>query len=243
MTALPLCTLPVRLTVPPSVRKHAYVKEAAITARAMLGSKNSTNGGVIGTEDNRRCELYAWLNPVRPHIDDPVGKWMYAAVLVRSRCSGVWCLDRDNSKTGSKHYKSFGFVGSVFRLNDSVAHWTEGNGITVAAFVGGFSEPADVEALTILQRGINRLASGARTAPRIRNGFRRPLPGEVWATNDFENVHAVRRSLAERRGWHIENCAVCGESAWEMDSHWPYHVDRNRCLSCLSADNKEAGAA
>lgn len=223
----PLSVLPVRLQVPPTVRRHRFFIEAQACCMALRKGRNETNGGVIGTEDKGRAELYGWLNPVRTHIDDPVCKWTYGCVLSRQRLQKIGCID----PAKGHHYFAHAFAGQVYRIRDDYPHWTEGGGITIAICAGGFDEPDDFRALTILQRGIQRLANGVYTAPRVRPGFRFQLDDECLADRFDGRPVMVRRKTAERFNWLVPTCAEedCGEPAHELDHHYPYFSDQNKC--------------
>lgn len=225
----PLCLLPVKLDIPRSVKSHRYYLEAAVVA-GVLGNegKNDTHGGVIGTANSQRAELYGWHNPVSTHMDN-IGesRYMYAGVIARGRMSAVACIDPESGIVIRVHPE----IGDVFRLDDSFPHWTEGGGCSIAVFTGSYDRPCDVDALYLLQRGVNRLANGVRTAPRVSSGFRVLGDDECFATNDMTNVHLVSRKLAEKRGWLIAECG-CGKPADTVDRVWPIDSHGNDCREC-----------
>lgn len=199
-------------------RKHRNVSEATIAAGLIAKEKGVENGGVIGTKNTQRAELYGWHNPVAAHVDGEGDNphWMYG-LLIAGKCR-IACGKEAVSIT----------PGQIFRLNDRQRHWTAGRGVSVCVFVGTFEAPCDDKAIIILERGLSRLENGVRTAPRCGPGFIAMSKEEVWATNDFNRIHLVSRKLADRRGWHIEQCSSCDTRAVEIDNHWPYFSD-NRC--------------
>lgn len=215
------------LKVPNSVYRHRHYLEAKALSRVMGRGKNSDHGGVVGTENNSRAELYAWHNPVRTHIDSTESDcWIYGLILKPGRNLSLGMINPD---TGAIHMER-PEQGDIYRLNDRYPHWTEGTGGSVAIFVGCYPAPNDEKAVQLLERGLNRLANGVYQAPRASLGYRIMLDDECLATNDFSNAHMVRRELAEKRGWLIQECGLCDKPASKLDNHWPYHQEMNRCL-------------
>ncbi len=231
----PLITiLPVSVKIPRAVRDHRNFREAYAIATALMDGKGVSHGGVIGTSNNNRAELYGWHNPVAPHIDNPkADTYIYGTVLSRGKLKQIGLIDHDSGKV---KYIQPG-VGEVFRLNDRYTHWTEGGGSTVAIFVGEYSEPCDYVALELIQRGVNRLANGVRTAPRVSPGFMIPAEDECYATHDFEKTHLVHDDVAKRDGWVIAECG-CGKKAHRLDRLWPHDSYGNICLECMALTNR-----
>ncbi|MAT93778.1 MAG: hypothetical protein CME59_14390 [Halioglobus sp.] len=197
---------------------HYHFWEARVCLSVLQKSEDPQSMGVIGTTDNQRAELYGWNNPVKPHIDSLGGShWMYGLLL-----SGNCSLSIKERTIDLEQ-------GDIFRLDDSVRHWTEGRGQSICAFAGTWRTPADDTAVQTLTRGVQRLANGTWRAPRIGPGFRILQPGEVLATNDFNKSHTVPRTLADRRGWHILRCSRCLNPAVVLDDYWPYHNDNSLC--------------
>ncbi len=225
----PLLILPISINVPRAVRNHRNFREAQAIAMALSDGKGSHHGGVIGTSNNKRAELYGWHNPVAPHIDNPKSDtYIYGAVLSGGRLKKIGLIDHDSGKV--KYIRPA--VGEVFRVNDRYTHWTEGGSSTVAIFVGEYSEPCDYVAIELLQRGLARLANGVRTAPRVSQGFRIPAYDECYATNDFKKTHLVHDDVAKRAGWVVAECG-CGNKAHRLDRLWPHDSYGNICLECM----------
>lgn len=234
MPVCPLTILPVGLDIPASVRGHRFYREALEVSKIMGLGKNINHGGVVGTANTRRAELYGWHNPVSPHMDNAESEsYIYGGILSRGKMTRIGCFDHVTGKIWHVEAGS----GDVFRLNDRMLHWTEGGGVSLAVFAGEYDEPCDAEALTVLQRGVNRLAAGVRTAPRVSSGFRVPLEDECFATNDFHSIHLVSRKLASSRGWVVAQCANCLNPAVTLDRMWPVDSWGNLCATHVKGES------
>jgi len=54
---------------------------------------------------------------------------------------------------------------------------------------------------------------------------------EVWAweIGDVDTLTQMTVKAAWERGYYIITCAECGRPAKQLDNHWPYLQDHNRC--------------
>lgn len=220
-----------RIEIPPAVREHRFYAEAKANGLLMQSQRDPLKQ-VVGTWNTREVELYAWAANVLPHRDN-IG-WMYA-VLLDEGISFVHARPRRLASSGP-HLSMAIQAGDVFRLDDFCEHWTEDSGPRVAAFIGCFDEPCDLEAMRKLQTGIDRLVAGAYyDTPRVRQGFRIMHADEAYVANE-EHSDAEMMLLADvppHRQEAIVRCAKCDERACRLDQHWPYHWEMNVCLEHL----------
>lgn len=178
---------------------------------------------VIGTanKERPRAQLYGWGRNVAPHRDGT--GWIYLAPLLLGRSmlfAGDLSLELE--------------AGVVYRMNDFARHWTMDDAPVVCLFAGVFDHPQDGRALRMLRRGALQLGLRDRHAPRVSQGFRVPMRGECYADPRFCGERRLcRLAMAERKGWVVADCALCGAPAVRLDTHWPYLGDYNRCGSCL----------
>lgn len=212
-----------RIGVPPASLEHYHVYEASAAAAALRSHRtgfDEAEPGVVGTQDNKRAEVYAWVNPVRPHVDgNGRSSWMYGALL-KGPC------------TVSAGRDSVDLVpGDVFRLNDRQLHWTAGRCDSVCVFAGCWHQPRDEHAVTLLERGIAKLAAGVRNAPRAAPGFRFRRRDEVWASPDYKVMQMVSVDAAKRFDMDIALCKDCGGYADTVDDKYPYFLDHS-CNAC-----------
>lgn len=230
-------TLPLEFTgttipVPAKIRRHPAVKEAQAVLKVLEPGKDIENGGVIGTANTGRAELYGWSNPVSPHMDSIKGEWLYAVIICPARFYKLWAIDPETAK----RYSMRPSPGDVFRLNDRYPHWTEGWGNTVALFVGTYTDPDDEKAIKILERGIRRLALGSALPPRVPDTFRVPRTGECLAGPGLFHTppKLMPQNLMKRLGWEPEICGKCDNHAVRLDDQWPYDTEMNRCIEHLN---------
>lgn len=219
LPALPSLQRVGSIPIPAAALNHLHTLEARAAVH-VLGKSDDRDAGVVGTQNIRRAELYGWANPVRPHVDGTgAPQWMYGALLI-GQCqitTGVHTVCAE--------------PGVVFRLNDRQLHWTQGAGDSVSVFVGCWDTPEDQKALQILERGVRRLASHVRTAPRVREGFRVRRKGEVYATCDFETYSIMASEVAKRCDAFVLTCCECDEPADRIDNQFPWSQE-HYCRKC-----------
>lgn len=201
------------IDIPAAALSHRFMREAMACATIVAGQDVEN---VIGTANTGHCELYGWGADVCKHVDRT--GFVYLCVL-----------DGDG---GTLHTQDGSCVrllpGTVIRLDDRVVHWTEGGGVTVAAFVGSFPSPCDVPAISVLREGVRALERGKyQGAPRVRHGFRYLLDDECYTGNESPQAMLIDEAVAA--GALIIPCALCERPAVEIDKYWPYHGERNRC--------------
>jgi len=220
-----------QLPVPNAVRSHRFYREALVNARLLHRKKlaGEREGGVVGTENTQRCELYGWAPNVDPHIDNTGFAYLMCLnpgwTALQARPDGG-ALERIELEPGT-----------VVRMDDRVTHWTEDRAPRVAMFMGSFEAPCDSAAMEAMGEGLYQLAIGAYyDTPRVRDGFRILLADEVYATTTFDSIEIMLAADAKARDAIVETCAICGKPAVKVDPHWPYFGDRSRCRDHLTKD-------
>lgn len=223
-TNIPALQVVGSIAIPPSVIKHRFVREALAVA-TLFSQDDERIERVVGTLNNKKCELYGWATSVAAHTD----KTGYVYLLP---------LNDGNSVIYTEDHEIHLKVGEVVRLNDFHLHWTVDEFPIVCAFVGSFKEPNDKQAMTTLQQGVTALAKGDYyDAPRVRSGFQAMLEDECFAIIDsIESPEQMLISDALVCGLWIEPCGECGEPAIKLDSYYPYFNDENKCRNHLRAD-------
>ena len=222
------------IAIPRAAKEHRFYREAFMVARA-LGKDAGRYEKVIGTINDRKCELYGWGANVDAHTDDSG----YIYICLMSAADSLILVEP--SLDDPQEHSALMQIGTVVRLNDFRRHWTyDGEGSRVCAFVGSFSEPDDVAAMTILTEGIATLARGDYYgAPRVRDGFRVMLSDECFALPEFDSgrPELMLKADAEAKGLLIIPCAKCGEPASKLDAHFPY--DWTYCLCSKHRETPE----
>lgn len=211
------------IPVPDAALQHYNVHEASCCVQVLRKSEDRLVGGVIGTKNTKRAELYGWANPVGRHVDGKGNARFIYGLLLSGECrvaTDTHTIDLE--------------PGDVFRLNDREPHWTEGAENSVSIFVGDWAGPCDDKACTILERGLRRLAAGVYQAPRAREGFRVRQEGEVYASLSGGDYRMVSASVAKRLDLWVLNCCVCEEPADRIDNHFPYFQE-HYCNACDQA--------
>lgn len=222
------------IKVDKAVRRHRFVREASRLLKAMEGC--DSNEPVVGTENDNgpMLQLYGWRSCVPKHVDN-TGISYFSPV----------CLPRGGSLVsaiceGRKEETVFLEVGGVYELDDHFSHYTYEKGPVVCMFWGPVIKPDPARALKELQRGQALLADHSTwDAPRISPGFRiYPLHGECVAAQINGMVEMMRICEAKKRGWLIARCAHqgCNRIAFNVDHHYPYSEEENRCLRHFGGD-------
>lgn len=212
------------IPIPPSVIKHRFVREALAVVN-LFSEDDERVERVVGTLNNKKCELYGWATSVIAHTD----KTGFVYLLP---------LNDGNSVIYTKSHEIHLKIGEVIRLNDFHRHWTVDEFPVVCAFIGSFDEPNDEKAMAILQAGITALANGDYyDSPRVREGFQAMLDDECFAIVDsIEDPEQMLISDALVCGLWIETCGECSEPAIKLDSHYPWFTDQNKCRNHLRID-------
>jgi hypothetical protein len=212
------------IEVPAKIKKHQFVHEALATT-AMLAAKHDEYG-VVGTANTIEAELYGWRANVGRHVD--CTGLVYFMPIVLPKSSRVYTDDGHVwTPPGRAPYKRLK-LGRVFRLNDYYFHWTRDTGPVVCLFAGSFEEPANDHVIGLFREGLQKLATGDRTAPRVSDGFRTMFSWECFALADGGGERMPIKE-ARRRKLIIVQCSLCDKKAVRLDSRFPYFWNNNRC--------------
>lgn len=218
--------------VPRLAFKHQHVREALALAMVFAVDGDRIER-VIGTENKKPppCQLYGWAPNVGRHTDRTGFVYFTPLLLRRSR---VFALDWRRGRSAESIELC---RGRVYRLYDYADHWTRDSAPVVCALTGPMRFPDDSRACAQLQVGVVALACGERTAPRVSEGFRVPLRGEVYAAPSDGSGGTELVLLQQARATHmlIARCALCDQFAVKVDKYFPYHTDMSRCRVHLGA--------
>ena len=211
------------ITIPDRALTHPYVGYAHALSRVFAIDPERVER-VIGTNNKQQTlsvQLYGWGPNVQPHRDDT--GFIYFAPMIVERTSVHTRRDTVELKRGT-----------VYRLYDFAEHWTLDTAPVVCAFIGPYHFPLDAEALVMLQDGVDALARRARWAPQVRESFRLPRRGEVYAyRHDVDGTELVDLANARANGWLIARCELCERFAVRVDKFFPMYADLNRCARCI----------
>jgi hypothetical protein len=217
-----------RIEVADTVAAHRFVTEALAAAYVLDTREDRPEGDVVvGTVNTQKVELYGWGRHVGEHVD--ATGYVYLVALT----DGMSTLNV-RTKEGDVLCQRLP-VGTVVRLDDYRAHWTEDEKPRACAFIGSYVAPCDAAAVRLLQNAVNRLARGEYyDAPRVGQGFRAMGEDECYVPDkDWSACETMLIADARMQNRHIETCAQCSAPAVRIDPHFPYYMDRNACRAHL----------
>lgn len=108
--------------------KDAYVRGHVNTIKGILSRPIEGHNIVTTGNDVEGVQFYGWGSPVSPHVDGTG----FIFLMPIDMDSEDWLI------AGNERIKLE--LGSIYGLNDTVQHSTEGNGRVVAVFTGSVTE-------------------------------------------------------------------------------------------------------
>lgn len=209
--------------VPESVSAHPNVTQICNSLRARVDLDDDDR--VIGTQNTQKPELYGWIGNIDWHVDNKGDVYF----LILSDSTGVLFAEGETPISYSQ--------GDVIRMNDFTRHRVEQNGLAVGLFMGAFEYGDDTKAINALTEAVSALTeqykSNYDNAPRWEGS---PLQDDECYIWHFDEECNYERTLLERatdtQGM-ILTCSHdgCTKPASEIDHHFPYMSDQNRCTT------------
>lgn len=113
----------------------------------------STEYPIGGTNNSKEIEIFGWLNPVHPHIDNSTMNGHYNYIMVLDTKPKLVELGIHIDK--NNYSINYLFPNVIYRFNERHRHFTLGEDITFTLFCGCFEKPCDKDVVKKFQNFIN----------------------------------------------------------------------------------------
>lgn len=209
-----------------AIMRHRHLV-TALTTLNQWAVENSEQT-IIGTANMRtEVEIYGWTGSIGRHWDN-TGNIYFMPVYIEGRHSVFAELGCEVDQLELE-------VGGVYQLLDFATHWTEGDGVVVALFIGAFHQarPHD-EILNIMKVSSESFLNlKNHKAPRINTEFG-IMPDERFVLIDgkYKVFHESELQPLGLDPLDCEQCGLCDKAASYLDKKAPYFLDENRCMNC-----------